>query len=102
MTRCDHTAAWGALQKHYQDQGAKFDARIALKTDVERVAKFSQSAPHIFADLSKNHIDDASQALLMQLARECGVEKLRDAMLAGEAINTTENRAVLQCPSRLG
>ena len=95
MTRCDHTAAWGALHQHYQNQGAKFDARVALKTDAQRVAKFSQSAPHIFADLSKNHIDDASQALLLQLARECGVEKLRDAMLAGEAINTTENRAVL-------
>ncbi len=95
MTRCDHTAAWGALHQHYQDQGAIFDARVALQTDVQRVAKFSQAAPHIFADLSKNHIDDASQALLMQLARECGVQALRDAMLAGEPINTTENRAVL-------
>ena len=95
MTRCDHTAAWVALTQHYQEQGRAFDARVALKTDAQRVAKFSQSAPHIFADLSKNHIDDASQALLMQLARECGVEALRDAMLAGEPINTTEHRAVL-------
>jgi glucose-6-phosphate isomerase len=33
--------------------------------------------------------------LLFQLARECGVEAQRDPMLAGDPINSTENRAVL-------
>jgi glucose-6-phosphate isomerase len=95
MVRCDQTAAWSQLQSYYQAQGAQLDVRTALQADAGRVAKFSQSAPHIFADLSKNHIDDTSQALLMQLARECGLEAQRDAMLRGDAINTTENRAVL-------
>jgi glucose-6-phosphate isomerase len=95
MKRCDQTAAWAALQKHYATHGAAFDARTALATDAQRVEKFSQNAPHIFADLSKNRIDDATQSLLLQLARECGVEQQRDAMLAGEAVNTTEKRAVL-------
>ncbi len=95
MTRCDHTAAWGALQQHYAARGQDFDTRSALQNDVQRVEKFSQNAPHIFADLSKNRIDDTAQSLLFQLARECGVEKQRDAMLAGEAINQTEHRAVL-------
>jgi glucose-6-phosphate isomerase len=95
VTRCDYTAAWAALQKHYAAHGAAFDARTALASDALRVEKFSQSAPHVFADLSKNRIDDATQSLLFQLARECGVEQQRDAMLAGEAINSTENRAVL-------
>ncbi len=95
MARCDQTAAWSQLQSYYQAQGAQLDVRTALQADADRVAKFSQSAPHIFADLSKNQIDYASQALLMQLARECGLEAQRDAMLRGDAINTTENRAVL-------
>jgi glucose-6-phosphate isomerase len=95
MMRCDHTAAWGALQQHYAGHAINFDARTALQNDAQRVEKFSQSAPHIFADLSKNRIDDAAQALLFQLARECGVEQQRDAMLAGDLINTTERRAVL-------
>jgi glucose-6-phosphate isomerase len=95
MTRCDRTAAWGALAQYYAANGKDFDARTALQTDAQRVEKFSQSAPHIFADLSKNRIDDAAQSLLFQLAHECGVEQQRDAMLAGEAINHTENRAVL-------
>ena len=49
----------------------------------------------MFADLSKNRIDAATEQLLLQLARECGVAQHRDAMFAGEAINTTENRAVM-------
>ena len=95
MVRCDQTAAWSQLQLYYQAHGAQLDVRTALQADAARVAKLSQSAPHIFADLSKNHIDDTSQALLMQLARECGLEAQRDAMLRGDTVNTTENRAVL-------
>ena len=95
MVRCDQTAAWSQLQSYYQAHGAQLDVRTALQADAARVAKLSQSAPHIFADLSKNHIDDTSQALLMQLARECGLEAQRDAMLRGDTVNTTENRAVL-------
>jgi glucose-6-phosphate isomerase len=34
------------------------------------------------------------QSLLFQLAHECGVEQHRDAMFAGEAVNSTEGRAV--------
>ena len=59
-----------------------------------RFAAFSQAAPELFADLSKNLIDAEAQALLRELARECGLEAQRDAMFAGERINHTENRAV--------
>jgi glucose-6-phosphate isomerase len=95
MPRCDQTAAWTQLHTYYAEHGAHFDARTALRDDAQRVTKLSQSAPHIFADLSKNRIDDATQSLLMQLARECGLEAQRDAMLRGDAINNTEGRAVL-------
>jgi glucose-6-phosphate isomerase len=69
--------------------------RQAFAGDAQRFADFSQSAPHVFADLSKNLIDTATQQLLFELARECGVERHRDAMFAGEKINHTEQRAVL-------
>ncbi|MBS7806213.1 glucose-6-phosphate isomerase [Variovorax sp. PCZ-1] len=95
MTRCDQTTAWKKLGEHFNAQGKSFDARIAFALDAERVSTLSQTAPHIFADLSKNRIDAATEALLMQLARECGLEAQRDAMLTGEAINSTEGRAVL-------
>jgi glucose-6-phosphate isomerase len=93
--RCDQTPAWSALQQHYAARGRAFDVRAAFATDAQRFAAFSQSAPHVFADLSKNLIDGATQDLLFELARQCAVEQHRDAMFAGEKINHTEQRAVL-------
>jgi glucose-6-phosphate isomerase len=94
-TRCDRTPAWAALQTAYQKEGQAFDVRAAFATDAGRFESFSQPAPHVFADLSKNRIDAHTQALLFDLARQTGVEQHRDAMFAGEAINHTEQRAVM-------
>ncbi|MDA8445598.1 glucose-6-phosphate isomerase [Paracidovorax valerianellae] len=93
--RCDHTTAWAALQARYDESGRTFDVRQAFANDPLRFEAFSQEAPHLFADLSKNRIDEPTEALLMQLARECGLEAYRDAMFQGEAINHTEQRAVM-------
>jgi glucose-6-phosphate isomerase len=92
--RCDRTPVWARLQAHY-DQARDFDARVAFAADPRRFAQFSQSAPHVFADLSKNRIDAATQSLLFELAEACAVTTYRDALFAGEKINNTEQRAVL-------
>jgi len=55
---------------------------------------------HLLADYSKNLITDESMRVLFELARRTGVERLRDRMFAGEAINSTENRAVLHVALR--
>lgn len=94
-TRCDQTVAWGKLESRFESVGKTFDLRDAFAVDPQRFATFSQDAPHVFADLSKNLIDDATASLLFDLARQCGLEAHRDAMFAGEAINSTENRAVM-------
>ncbi len=94
-TRCDRTPAWSALQNTWQATGKSLDLRQAFDADAHRFAALSQQAPHVFADLSKNLIDAATEALLLNLARQCGVEAHRDAMFAGAAINSTENRAVM-------
>ena len=93
--RCDQTTPGPLLQAHYADRGRHLDMRRAFEQDADRFAHFSQSAPHVFADLSKNLWDRDSEALLLDLARATGLEAHRNAMFAGEAINTTENRAVL-------
>ena len=92
--RCDHAAAWAALREHFESVGGMADLRDAFRLDEGRFQAFSQAAPHVFADLSKNLVDLQAQALLMALARECGLEQHRDAMFAGEAVNSTEQRAV--------
>jgi glucose-6-phosphate isomerase len=93
--RCDGTAAWAALQKHYDSVGLGFDMRQAFASDPGRFAALSQSAPHVFADLSKNLLDARTEQLLLDVARETGLEAHRDAMFAGRHINATEDRAVL-------
>ncbi|MES2955181.1 MAG: glucose-6-phosphate isomerase, partial [Pseudomonadota bacterium] len=56
MTRCDHTPAWAALRALYAANGKTFDLREAFAANSQRFADFSQDAPHVFADLSKNLI----------------------------------------------
>ena len=98
--RCDQTPAWAALAGHFQAHGRDFDLREAFARDAQRFAKMSLQAPEIFADLSKNRVDDATLKFLLALARECGLEARRDAMLSGEPINGTEGRAVLHTALR--
>ena len=93
--RCDHTPAWAALSQAYGTQGQSFDLRTAFAADPQRFAHFSQQAPHVFADLSKNLIDTATESRLLDLARQCGLAERRDAMFAGQPINSTEHRAVM-------
>ncbi|WP_416546661.1 glucose-6-phosphate isomerase [Limnohabitans sp. DCL3] len=92
--RCDQTPAWKALTAHaHEAQG--FDVRVAFAQDTSRVQRLSQNAPHVFADLSKNHVDVATEALLLDLAQQTGLSAHRDAMFRGERINNTEDRAVM-------
>lgn len=98
--RCDNTLAWTALRGHYEAHGRDFDLREAFARDAGRFEAFGIEAPEVFADLSKNRWDLATFRLLLELARECQLEARRDAMLSGEAINTTEGRAVLHTALR--
>ncbi|MBX8828596.1 glucose-6-phosphate isomerase, partial [Ochrobactrum sp. SFR4] len=54
----------------------------------------------LLLDWSKCRINDQTMVLLKDLAVACNVEGQRDAMFAGELINTTENRAVLHVALR--
>jgi glucose-6-phosphate isomerase len=98
--RCDRTAAWAALGAQYEARGRHFDLREAFARDPGRFEAYSFEAPEVFADLSKNLVDGEVLGLLLDLARDCGLEARRDAMFAGEAINTTEGRAVLHTALR--
>jgi glucose-6-phosphate isomerase len=94
MMRGDQTVAWQdlkALAKAFYG----FDLRDAFASDAKRAVHFSQEAPGVFADLSKNHWDAGIEAQLLVLAKQAGVFSQRDRMFQGEAINTTENRAVM-------
>ena len=98
--RCDRTAAWAALSGHFEAHGRGFDLREAFARDAGRFEAFGIEAPEVFADLSKNLIDIATQRFLLDLAAECQLEARRDAMLRGDVVNITEGRAVLHTALR--
>ena len=89
------TDAWKALSAHYaelQEQGISLKDWFAA--DPDRVSKLTFATSDLHFDLSKNLVTDKTVELLLDLCRAAGVEERRDAMFAGEHINTTEDRAV--------
>ena len=92
--RGDQTPAWQDL-KEQAKAFSGFDLRDAFASDAQRASHFSQEAPGVFADLSKNHWDTNVEAHLLALAEQAGLLTHRNRMFNGEAINATENRAVM-------
>ena len=92
--RADQTPAWENLAEHAK-AFSSFDLRSEFARDSGRAAHFSQAAPGVFADLSKNLWDAKIEAQLLALAQQAGMLAHRDRMFQGEAINATENRAVM-------
>ncbi len=60
-----------------------------------RGTAFAIESAGLYFDYSKNQIDNNIVAQLCALARTADLEGARDRFLSGEAINKTENRAVL-------
>ncbi len=95
------TPAWAALQEHFDELKAQgISLADWFAADPARVEKLSFNAGDLHFDLSKNLITDETVKLLADLGRACGIEARRDAMFAGEHINTTEDRAVLHTALR--
>jgi glucose-6-phosphate isomerase len=92
------TSAWAELTAHAS--GFTPDLRGWFAADADRVARLSHTAGDLHVDLSKNLVTDEILASLVTLARETDVAGRYAAMLAGEHINTTEDRAVLHTALR--
>jgi len=93
------TQSYKYLADHYIDIVSK-SLKELFEIDNQRFTKFSLQFEDILLDYSKNRIDDETIALLMQLARECSVNKAIEAMFSGEKINVTEGRPVLHIALR--
>jgi glucose-6-phosphate isomerase len=98
--RCDRTLAWSALAGHHTAHGRELDLRQVFTDDPSRVQRLGIAAPEVFGDLSRSHWDVATLRHLLDLARECGLEARRDALIAGEVVNATEGRAALHTALR--
>jgi len=93
------TPAWGRLASLAASSSGT-TIRELLDADPNRPAAFTVSAVGIHLDFSRQRITRATTEALLALADECGVLDHRDAMLRGEHINVTEDRAVLHTALR--
>lgn len=94
------TAAWQALQKHFDEMKDVTIADLFAK-DSDRFSKFSATFDdQMLVDYSKNRITEETLAKLQDLAKECDLAGAIKSMFSGEKINRTENRAVLHVALR--
>ncbi|HBK1244018.1 TPA: glucose-6-phosphate isomerase [Escherichia coli] len=94
------TAAWQALQKHFDEMKDVTIADLFAK-DGDRFSKFSATfGDQMLVDYSKSRITEETLAKLQDLAKECDLAGAIKSMFSGEKINRTENRAVLHVALR--
>ena len=93
------TPAWAALLAHHHDAPTPH-LRELFAHDPGRAATFTREGADLRVDFSKQRITAETLPLLMAVAEAASVEDRRDAMFAGQRINTTEDRAVLHTALR--
>lgn len=71
-----------------------------FQQDENRFSKFSVAFDGFLLDYSKNLVTEKTMSLLFQWAEEAHLKDKINAMMRGEKINTTENRAVLHTALR--
>lgn len=92
------TSAWQALTQH--ESALRPDLRAWFAADPDRARRLTLQLADLTVDLSKNLVTDETIALLARLADEVRLTDRFAAMLAGEHINVTEDRAVLHTALR--
>ncbi|WP_017611452.1 glucose-6-phosphate isomerase [Nocardiopsis xinjiangensis] len=95
----DRREEWKALEGHRSRLGSTH-LRELFDSDPERVDRNSLRVGDLHVDLSKNLVTEQTWRLLTDLTRATRVAELRDAMLNGEHINVTEDRAALHTALR--
>lgn len=94
------SSAWTALSRHHADIADKH-LRQLFAEDPDRGRDLTMTVGDLYIDYSKHRVTRETLGLLVNLARAAGLEQRRDAMFAGEHINTSEDRAVLHTALRL-
>lgn len=93
------TSEWGtvsALAETFDD----LDLRGLFAEDPGRVARLTFSVGDLVVDLSKHRVTDEIVTALVALAQRAGLSQRVEAMMRGDRINTTEDRAVLHTALR--
>ena len=93
------TTAWKKLEKHFNEV-QQLQLKELFEKDPERASAFTIAWEDFYLDYSKNRITKETRDLLLKLAEECDLQSAIDSYFNGDAINKTENRAVLHTALR--
>jgi glucose-6-phosphate isomerase len=93
------TKAWEKLQQHFQSMQTT-SMKEMFSEDASRAAKFHIQWEDFLVDYSKNRINQETINLLLELANEINLKQAIASYFDGQAINQTENRAVLHTALR--
>ena len=91
--------AWRELKALYSNI-KDTSLRQLFAADPKRGERMNLEFSGIYLDYSKHRIDDAVLAALLRLAEDCCLKERINAMISGEKINMTEQRAVLHTALR--
>lgn len=91
--------AWMTLQEHFEEV-KDLHMRDLFNQDSQRFDNFSLTFNDILFDYSKQRITSETIPLLVELARQSGLEDKIAQMFQGEKINLTEQRPVLHSALR--
>jgi len=94
------TAEWQDLVAHFERLRTRH-LRDLFAADPTRGATMTAGAGDLVLDYAKHRVDAGALDALMAVAARAGVAERRDAMFAGERINTTEDRSVLHVALRM-
>lgn len=93
------TQAWKKLIQHY-NTSKNLHLKELFAADKDRADKFSTRWDDFLFDFSKNRITKDTISILLELADEVNLKDAITKYFSGEAINQTENRAVLHTALR--
>ncbi|MCF8036558.1 MAG: glucose-6-phosphate isomerase [Desulfobacteraceae bacterium] len=91
--------AWKALESH-SNAIRDVHLRTLFADDPKRGRRLTAEAAGLYLDYSKNRVTDETMGLLLELAKQSGLQDRIGAMFSGDKINITENRAVLHVALR--
>lgn len=93
------TSEWSTVSA-LAESFADLDLRRLLAEDPGRVERFTFSLGDLVVDLSKQRVTDETARALVGLADRAGLHRRVEAMMRGDRINTTEDRAALHTALR--
>lgn len=90
---------WGAVADHAETWKTK-TLKQAFDEDSNRAARYTTAAAGLELDFSKNHVNDETISLLLDLCEQADLKNAIKRLLRGDHVNNTEDRPALHSALR--